>query len=673
MEYTNQILDLIGADSFKLSDQKPSDWAEEKRFMSTEVTSMPGPFRYRGTDYLREIVDCLAPGHPSKIIAVMKGAQVGFSAGLVENGIGWIIDRSPGNILLLSGDEQLSKEMMETRIDQMLQSSGLRKIIGPNVIRKRNQRTGDTSKGKEFPGGKLIADSVQKANKMKQRSVKYGFIDDFDNAPASDKKEGNLRMLIEQRFSSYDHSMKLFYISTPLLEQTSNIEPAYLLGDQRRFYLPCPCCGVYIFLEWRIKKDGEYYGITYDLDDGKLVEGSTAYRCQECGDKFKDSRKMDMLGNGEWRPTTEPSQPNYYSYHISALYAPPWMYGWEHYVRKYLEACPPGGTVDKSALQSFYNVVLGKTWKEQGQTVKVTGLMEKNIRDYKIGVIPDGLSQTDGNGGIVMITCSCDLNGTMEDSRLDWEILAHSEMGPTYSIDHGSIGTFIPAAQRTKASDAVDDQREKWTYERGTNSVWPVFDEIISKAYVKDNGGEMNILVTAVDTGHYTIQAYDFMDNIDSGSMVMGVKGAPDNKARLQGVDMPFFKIGSERDNLYIVEVNQVKNYLSDKIALKWNPQSESGQPSGFMNFPEPADGKYSYRHFFKHYESEHYIPDKSKDGTIKGFKWEKKTTAAQNHFWDIRVYNDAIREIFISEYLKSVGIRRSSWKAFVDSILDRD
>ncbi|HEV8512296.1 MAG TPA: phage terminase large subunit family protein, partial [Cyclobacteriaceae bacterium] len=61
---------------------------------------------------MREVVDCLSPSHPARIVAVMKGAQVGFSTGVIENGIGWIISQNPGNILFMSGHELLAEESM---------------------------------------------------------------------------------------------------------------------------------------------------------------------------------------------------------------------------------------------------------------------------------------------------------------------------------------------------------------------------------------------------------------------------------------------------------------------------------------------------------------------------------------------------------------------------------
>jgi hypothetical protein len=57
---------------------------------------------------------------------------------------------------------------------------------------------------------------------------------------------------------------------------------------------------------------------------------------------------------------------------------------------------------------------------------------------------------SDGNGRIVLLTCAADMNGKVDDARLDFEIVAWAKSGASYSICHGSIGTFIPRENSLK-------------------------------------------------------------------------------------------------------------------------------------------------------------------------------------------------------------------------------
>jgi phage terminase large subunit GpA-like protein len=666
MSYKSQINDILEGARIQLSDLKPSEWTEQNRLLTTDISSRPGKFTYDYTPYMREIVDCLSVEHDARIIAFMKGAQIGASMGLIESGIGWIISQSPGNTLFLSGHADLAEEAMNQRIDRVIDTCGLRTLIQPNVLRKKNQRTGDTNKSKEFPGGNLIAGSASNHKLLRQRSIRYGFIDDFDAAKKSSTQAGSTRSLIEQRFAAYYDKMKLFYISTPELKQNSNIEPVFLLGDQRRYFVPCPCCGEYIPLFWSVEIPGtkEKGGITWKTDDkNELIIGSVGYVCQVCGGFFDDSRKMEMNLAGEWRPTAKPSEPGYYSYHISSLYAPPGMYDWERYVRMYLEANPPQGRKEELH-KAFMNLCLGETYEHKGQAPEANQVQSK-IRPYKVGIVPEWMSEKDGNGKIVMLTCACDLNGLEKDARLDWEIVGWSETGSSYSIMHGSIGTFIFRESQQK----VKSDRKRWTYEHNQpNSVWPELEKVLMASYDVDTGRKMKITVSGVDCGHYTNHAYTFIDNTKI-AFVFAIRGDKEEKYRKYKIDMPIFKPGKERARMFMLDVNYIKDLVADSIRLEWDGRDGSNQPPGYMNYPTPENGLYSFKDFFKHYEAESRSDD-IKDGVIVGTRWQKKDSNSQNHFWDCYIYNYALKEIWASLVLKESPLKKGTWSDFVNYIL---
>lgn len=644
MLFEDQINQILDNSISLFSDIDPSDWAEKNRIMTSDTSPFPGRFTYDRTPYMREIVDCFSRFHPARVIALKKGAQIGATATLIENAIGWIMAQNPGNILFLTGHSDLAEEAV-VRIDSMIDSCGLRKLIRPNVVKVKNSRTGDTNKVKEFPGGNLIAGSASNHKLLRQRSVRFGFIDDFDAAKTASKESGSTRRMIEQRFAAYYDKMKLLYSSTPELLHTSNIEPVYLLGDQRKFNIPCPCCGEYIDLRWETDIEGadtkEKGGITWKTDNhGKLVAKSVGYICQKCGRFFDDSQKMEMNLAGEWVPTVEASEEGFYSYHISSLYAPHGMYNWEHYVRQYIEANPPGEKQDQKLQQTFVNLVLGECFEQTGEAPKANDL-QKNIRNYPIGTIPESLSIKDGNGKIVLLTCACDLNGTEHDARLDFEIVAWAENGSSYSIKHGSIGTFIPM----EGSRKIKVDRERFSYDRSRqNNVWKHLDTELSTIYTTDTGRRMKIFITGIDCGHYSVYAYAYLDKTNFNCF--GLKGKDVEKFFKLGRDYPAFHIAKERSNLYLVEVNRIKDDMAELIKLKWEGYGEA-QPAGFMNYPTPGEGLYGFKNYFEHFESEHRVLE-TKEGSPIAARWVKKNSAVQNHFWDVRGYNIALKDILV-------------------------
>jgi phage terminase large subunit GpA-like protein len=477
--------------------------------------------------------------------------------------------------------------------------------------------------------------------------------------------------MIEQRFAAFGDKKKIFYISTPELALHSNINAVYEKGDQRKFHMPCPCCAVEIVLEWETfvtSSNGTVRaGITWATDDnGKLIDSSVGYICQECGEFFNESHKTWMLTKGTFRPTAEPIRKGYYSFHVSSLYAPAGMYNWTYYVRIFLEA--ERATENKTALQqAFQNLVLGRPFTPTADELKANDLMGSNIRRYPIGVVPEQQSIADGNGKILLITCGADMNGTENDARLDFEVVGWSETGASYSILHGSIGTFVP--RENKLKNKVE--REKWTYKTsGERSVWEEFQKILTADYFPEDGKrKYKILMSGIDRRHYTNYADAFLDKYNTQFRV-GIMGVDEDKVFKYGQDVAKFRAAKDRGRVYLLHVNSIKDDLAEYMKLKWDPMADDRQPEGFMNFPSPSENLYLYNNFFSHFEAEQKLTE-LKDGQGIGTRWVKKNSAVQNHMWDCRVYNIALRDIFVSLVFKALQkelkhIKNPTWADYV-------
>lgn len=666
----SDICDLLDDCTPQLSNLKPSEWAEKYRIMSGSDTPFPGPFSYSKNPPLRDIVDCFHYTHPAKKIAIKKGSQFGVTTAVIENAIGWIISENPGNILFLTGHAELTKEAISGKLDNMIDSTGLRKLMKSTAKRVRNNKTGDTNVSKEFPGGSLVSGAAGNHNLMRQRSIKFGIVDDFDAAKRSSKDAGSISALIETRFTAYDSSMKLLYVSTPQIKGDSNIEEAYLLGDQQRLHLPCPLCKEKIVLEWEIDiaDTGRKAGITWQLDDNnRVIPESVGYTCQKCEQTFDETYKQWMLDNYEWIPTAIPSEPGYYSFDLNSLNSASGMISWEGYIYKYLQANPPGQPRIEAKWQTFQNTVLAQTYEPPSEDLKANDLMMNNQRSYQIGVLPEQMSIADGNGKIMLLTCAADLNGTEDDARLDWEIVAHTESGSTYSIDHGSIGTFVP--REGKQKNRAD--REHWSYHYGKeNNVWPEFEKVLARRYETDTGKSMSVQITAIDTAYQDTLVWHHISV--SNHAIVGVRGNANAKFVNSGADLPTFKRGRERANLYIIESNVVKDDLADCMKLRWDAKQDDTQPPGYMNFPLTAEEKYSFKNYFSHFEAEKKITEQ-KDGGI-ATRWIKKDTNVQNHLFDCRCYNMVVRDILLSIVGDSFTpkVKNLSWRDYCNLILKK-
>jgi phage terminase large subunit GpA-like protein len=629
--------------NFKVSDELPSVWSEKHRMMSSEVSNFTGSFSYDRTPYTREIIDNLSPYSPINYVAIMKGLQIGLSAGVIENGIAYIIGEHPTNVMLVSGDAGLVPKMM-TRIDQAIDTCGLRDMMGVSTKRK-SKATGDTATEKRFAGGSLISYGGQAINKMRQNSVKVIFADDCE-AFKGMTNAGSFTKTMEGRAASYGNSKKIFFISTPEEKETSIIEPIFEKGDQRYFFVPCPCCGAFIKIEWfGVTEKGDKYGIMFDVKDGRVVTDTVRYRCPECLESFKEGvNKTEMLLHGEWRPTAIPTADNYRSYHISSLYAPIGMNNWTTYAVMFNSIYPRGGSPNIPELKSFNTNYLGLTWEDKGESPKAVKI-QNNTRSYESGTVPHELSEDDGNGEIAMLTLAADLNGFDDDARIDWEICAHSKSGSTYSVDHGSIGTFLRARQKKKEHDTG---REKWSYKMGHPlNVWDEMTKVIENHY-----SGMKIHVSGIDVGNFTNYANGYIYIMkERGYNIVPLKGDKDDSFRSKDDDNAFFRKSKKEKGLYLVNGNAIKNDVSRWMKLD---AYEVGQPPNFMNFPNPVisnqvlQSKYTYKEFFSHFEGERKVLKSGSNG-IQYYLWERKGMS-NNHFWDCFVYNIALREILGNE-----------------------
>jgi phage terminase large subunit GpA-like protein len=674
-----EIFENILDESFKYNTIKPviSEWVEENLVLPKEASRISGRYSYDNSPFVKEIINRMHPSDATKQIAIMKGTQCGITTGFIIPFMMWMIVHHPSNILFTSKDKDIAKRTIRTKFDLFMQKSGYSKLIRSNNMKTGGKRTGDTDYLKEYAGGQMAIESTQNIQSIREFAAKYCLIDEYDTAIASDKKEGSMRSTLEGRQNSFGNLAKIAFVSTPTIQQTSNIYQVYLEGDQRKWNWSCPSCEEYSPVEFQVKNDdGTYSGLVWELDEkNKLLPESIRYKFPCCGHKieFKEKQKINKVG--KFVPTAEPSEPNIVSYNLNSLILGPGFVTWEKIIRDWLKACPPKGKVKIEKLKAFNFTHLGLPFEEKGEAPKIMQLME-NVRGYGCGIVPDETCEKDGNGEIVLITLAADLGGVMkekEDVRIDWEILAHTSTGATYSVNHGSCGTFKRTRTKTKEDKATEENRIEYTYMHGMKySVWPMLQQVIEDELKSESGEIYNVKLSLIDTGHFTKSAYQFIRNAHtSDNWVYGIKGVPEQNFRRNTKDVAAVKKSPNVASLYLLDVEQLKDELAANMKLRLS--DDGTQESGFMNFPNPSGKKYQLKTFFKHFKSE-VRKEKMEGGESVGFKWEKKNSSVENHFWDVRVYNNAARYIFVDLIKRTdpTKLKGLTWGTLVDILLGK-
>jgi phage terminase large subunit GpA-like protein len=649
MRFDQVISNIFKSIDIGRDELKPSDWIEKRRYIQQHVSEkMFGKFDFGNTPYMKKLVNYLSPYSPVTHCVLMKGVRIGGTFTIVHNGVPYVISERPTNIMLVSANKTLARKTMQG-VDNGIDGCEIRHLLGKGSGVQTNAK-GDTMENKFFSGGfELFNFGGQSISNMRQVTAGLIIADEVDAMKGIDKMGGAFLKLMDDRAKSYGESKKIFYMSSPLLLDSSLIYKLYLQGDQEVYYVPCPKCGAMIELVWNERNENDTrYGVIFDVRDGEVVKKSVVYRCGECENEFEEKKyKRDMLHNGDWESTIKRLDKTFVSHKLSALYAPASMDNWYDFAKEYQRAYPRSGVKDDALYQSFTNSIEGKPYKPEGQTLK-SNKLQQNRREYNIGECPFELSKKDNNGEIIIITAQCDLNGYENDARLDYTIVGHSEKGATYNIDAGSVGTFIPKVERVALEkDGVnvadlEYKRDKYTYRHNVEySVWTDFEKIITTKFGKY---ERPVTILSVDVGVYDDHALEFVKKMRKfGIFCIGVKGQDQDKFTDQTkTDYGYIYKLSTDGEFYLLNVNVIKDRLAKYINANSyvDDNGQMRQDKHFMNFPkyDPDQNKYTYRNFFAHYEAEHKITKKT-EGGIDKYLWEKKRTGIQNHYWDVEVY----------------------------------
>lgn len=618
LEITDQI-DLIYDEIEKLIPrkylQKCSEWAEENRYLSSGVSGIPGYFSFTNAPFAKEICDCFSVNSDVQEIAVMKAAQVGFSTSVIENAIAYTIDTNPCPMMFVFPNEQESKSYKKTRVDDLIDNSGLRGKIVAITDNRNTRRTGDTSELVEFQGGFLKLASANKGAQLRSASIKLLFLDEIDGYPILIKNEGPPIDIAVKRTRSFTHlGRKIIYQSTPTMAHNSRVLYYYNMGDKRKYLVPCPHCGKLQELVFYKQDGGEYADEKAIIRDGKktkpfglifdsaeCINGdykSVRYRCKHCGADIPDYFKREMLAKGKWTPTETPKKPHFRSYHISALYSP--SVNWWEIVAEFLAIGK-----DPQKLQTFYNLTLGLPFEEREGSLEI-----ETVRRLKDPLAENNKLPEDA----LFLTMAADV----QDNRIECEIKAWGDRFRCWGLDHRVF--------YGNPKNRFDDCWKK---------LFAVKDETFGKrrktvgvGFIDSGDGENKDLIYSL--------CHEFGDGI-----VLPSKGFPatiraQNKFKVVEIPDPNYM------GLSLVEifVDFYKNQLA--TYLKQEERVDMTYPDGWFSFARDYSDEY-----FRQLTTEKRVKKATPSGLTK-IVWEQH---GRNEAWDLNIYNLCAAEYVLEQY----------------------
>jgi phage terminase large subunit GpA-like protein len=531
---------------------------------------------------MRDIMDALSPSHPARRVVFMKAAQVGATeAG--NNWIGYVIHHAPGPMLAVQPTVELAKRFSRQRLEPLIaESPALRERVKPS----RARDAGNTVLSKEFPAGLLVITGANSAVGLRSMPARYLFLDEVDAYPPSADEEGDPVALAEARTRTFSWRSKAFLASTPTIAGLSRIEREYDASDQRHYFVPCPHCREYQWLQFE------------RLHWEKSRPETTHYICEACDGRIEEHHKTGMLQTGEWRATAQSADPGTIGFHISALYSPVGWMSWADIARM----CEAAQTTDE-AKRSFKNGVLGLTWVETGEAPDWQRLYERR-ESWPFGRVP--------SGGL-FLTAGADV----QKDRIEVDVWAWGRGLESWLIDHVVI-------------EGGPDQGQSWDE----------LAKLLTKTWPHAQGAELGLAKLAVDTGYEAPAVYSWARRMGHAQVapIKGLEGF-NRTAPVSGPTHVDVTEGGKKlrrgARLWTIAVSTFKSetYRFLRLAQPTDEERTEGvvTPAGFVHLPQGLDAEW-----IKQLVAEQLITVKTKRG-FQRLEWQK--LRERNEALDCRVY----------------------------------
>lgn len=554
-----------------------TEWAECKRYLSTEASAEPGLWRTSRTPYLRAIMDAFTDPKIRHIVFV-AASQVGKTE-VINNIIGYIIDQNPGSILFVHPTTIDAREFSKLRIAPMIRDSPAvrRRISAP-----KSRDSGNTLLQKTYPGGILTLCGSNEAHALASKPIRYVFGDERDRWAQSAGTEGDPWELAMARQTTF-YNAKAVEVSTPTIRGSSNIAKSFAKGTMERWKSQCPHCGEFHEIQWKdIRYKAEETVVnherTYTVHDVFWI-------CPGCGCVSEEA--VIKKQPAKWVADNPAAYANgVRSFWLNAFVSP-WA-SWESICLKYQNALG-----DTGKMQVVYNTCFGQLWEDRGDTQDPDTLLGR--REVYEAELPEG---------VLVLTAGVDT----QDDRMEYEIVGHGHFGETWGIEKSII---MGRPDDPTTWDSLDMM---------------IFDRVLR---FKDGLG-LKVSMSFVDEGgHFTEWVRQFCRN-RVGKKVFCIKGFP-------GADRPFTSPPKKQKiiikNRYLGTVWQYQLGVdSGKQIIMDNLKVQAPGPK-YCHFPIRDDYGAMYFHGLL---SEHLVPE----GKVRQrWVWTKIQGHERNEPLDCRNY----------------------------------
>lgn len=453
-------------------------------------------------------------------VVIMAGAQLGKSEVLL-NVLGYFIDIEPSPILMMQPTVEMAQSFSKDRITNGLLKST--PVLQGKVADARSRDANNTTLHKVFPGGAISLAGANSPAGLASRPIRILLCDEVDRYPMSAGNEGSPVHLGRKRTATF-WNRKIILVSTPTNKGASVIEDAYEKSDMRVYETPCKHCDHYQVMKWAQVK-------WIDKDPH-----TARYECEECGVLWDESDRLWSIRHGRW-VATAPFD-GVAGFHISGLCSSwtPLVDG----VRDFLMA-----KANPEQLKVWVNTYLGQSYEDKGEAIDDYALSERR-EDFGAGIPEE----------VVLLTCGADV----QDNRIELTLVGWGRSDESYVI---------------KMITLYGDP--------STPQIWTSLSSHLFATYETNDGREMPIRATAIDSGgHFTSTVYEYCKR-HAGRRVYAVKGVGGDGKALVGKPS---KNNIGKCLLFPVGVDTAKDLLFARLK---NPNPGPG----YVHFHHDLDDEY--------------------------------------------------------------------------------
>lgn len=519
-----------------------TQWANEYRMLPDKASIEPGRYDSSRTPYMIEIMDCLSVTSIVQEVTLMKATQLGATEA-ANNFFGYVVDVSPGPMLYYLPTDKLASEHSKGKLTPTIDETP---SLREKITDSKHKGISNTILTKDFPGGILYLSGANSPTNLRNKSIRYLVLDDYDGFPLTAGKEGDPGDLAERRTDTYSFRKKIYRNSTPTIKGLSRIYDAYLEGDQRTYKVKCPFCGYRQGLVWGGVDKRK--GIKFNRNKiGEVV--AVWYECAKCHEGIDESHKPEMLAGGKWVPKYKRRKKR--SYRLSSLYSPIGWVSWKQIVDEFLAAKD-----SPERLKVWTNTRMADVWDEKGSQPAWRVLRERADM-YKIREIPER---------VAFLTAGVDV----QENRLVVVVRGWSDGEESYLIYWVELFG-----------------------NPGQPEVWNQLDMLLEYPFKHNDGfGPMRIYKCAIDSGYLANDVYNYCRA--RPMKTMATKGA--SQIGLAIVNRPSW-----------VDVNFEGEILKGEHGVKlWRIGSDTAKSTIYnrLSMQKPGPG---YYHFPSGVDDEYY------------------------------------------------------------------